>query len=76
MFFLFPSIGIQKDFCFLNHWPWYERSSEVPIWNDFKIILFGVAVRFVYVFSSPLPYDTCKKQRTEQSNERGGLSAP
>ena len=33
-------------------------------WNDFQIILFGVAVWFVYVFSSPLPFDTYKGQKT------------
>jgi hypothetical protein len=47
------SIGIQKDFFFYNHWPRYERSRAVPIWNDFQIILFGVAVLLIYVFRSP-----------------------
>jgi hypothetical protein len=50
------SIGIQKDFFLFSHWPRYERSREVPIWNDFQVILFGVAVLFIYVFRSTLPY--------------------
>jgi hypothetical protein len=41
-----------------------------------QLILFGVAVRFVYVFSSPLPFDTYKEQRTERAKRqkygRGG----
>ena len=36
---MFPmSIAIQRDFFLLNHWPRYERSLEVPIWNDFELV--------------------------------------
>jgi hypothetical protein len=35
-----------------NNWPRYERSREIPIWKDFQIILFGVAVLYIYVFRS------------------------
>jgi hypothetical protein len=45
----------KRIFFLINNWPRYERSREVPIWNDFQIILFGVAVLFIYVFRSPLP---------------------
>jgi hypothetical protein len=64
------SIGIQRIFFYsINHWSRYERSLEVPIWNDFQIILFGVAVRFVYV-SPPLSFDTYKEQRTERAKRQ------
>jgi hypothetical protein len=64
------SIGIQKDFFLFNHWPRYERSREVPIWNGFQIILFGVAVRFVYVFSSPSRLIHIKnKERIEEKDK-------
>jgi hypothetical protein len=29
---------------------------NIPVWNDFQVILFSVAVRIIYVFRSPLPY--------------------
>ena len=66
------SIGKQKDFFKFNHWPSWprERSSEVLIWNDFQIILFGVAVKFVYVISSSLPFETYKEQRTERAKRK------
>jgi hypothetical protein len=35
-----------------------------------ELILFGVAVRFVNVFSSPLPFDTYKEQRTERAKRQ------
>ena len=35
MFLWSSSIGIQKDLFLFNHWPRYERSREVPVWNSF-----------------------------------------
>ncbi len=66
-----PLLESKRLFFLFNHWPRYERSREVPIWKDFQIILFGVAVRFVYIFSSPpLPFDTYKEQRTERAKRQ------
>jgi hypothetical protein len=42
-----------KGFFFFNLRPRYERSRDVPNWNDFQIISFGVAVFLFMSFASP-----------------------
>ena len=37
-----------------HNWPRYEWSREIPIWNDFQIILFGIAALFIYVLRSSI----------------------
>jgi hypothetical protein len=48
---------------FFNNWFRYERSRVIYL----ELISFDVADRFVYVFSSLLPFDTYEEQiRTER----------
>ena len=68
------SIGIQKEFLKINYWSRYERSREVPIWNDFKIILSLLPLGLFISFppTSRLIHIKDKEQRERKDKNTGG----